>query len=992
MRSDGLTTSASNNPKPKSEQIVDGIFYQLEKQHMASDDDDDNKTYHTFDSNFTNRTSSTMLVKTVWNQDVLGGRAGALQAIWWLRKEFGDDSLGQDLAVSLAAKILEEGLSTAASMGFHDYQHDSLVEDDSFYCGSEILFWVCDSQGSHKTYLGAARGVVGILQTLLGLSHWDWEWVEEQIPNARAYVRNTIDVFLSTTAGTSTENLSSNLETPTHLNQQGGRAEAKRQNRSLHERFLYNNAIPPTFAPDGEIKPKFTSGNLRPRVDASEESNSTVGWSHGATGLAMLFLEASKAFQSKEYLQEAHRICDSVIFPRGLIEQQRYSNQNGGKTNSRSGSIRTGRTMGVTSTSNGRDNKNKVTRKGPVGLAGMAICFLQLSKLCSNDQIANDTETEAEHEEKTKTDNCNAGTPPNTSLKILWKTRAALYAQHAHHEWEKYLKAIPTVSSSGNAYSLYDGMGGLISLLWQLSLSTFPSPDNTALNRIESDYPIDVQLPLYGLGYVNYKHATTDLLSFDDVTLSDIPHEILQPITPQKSRGAAGQASKQFLVESRRRRAAVEAAARQRAEEAKEAVRLMEAERAAQRKSEIESRKRAQLLARKKALEVARRKELEEPKEEEITTKNEAEEMSKREAVLLARKEAKERVEAKRKAKEQEELAKAQDEARRLALEAEKKKEAKEEEAKKRKALTEARLRRQQKEAVWAKQQEEEQKKKEEADRLSRARELKQKEETRQKRLAELRLRQLREAHIAKEKAEQLAQQEAVERETAKKELKLKEEERKRHDALRRRRIKLLTEKRKKDEKARADKKAKEDLLKKSAARKALDAKERRRLELREERLQRRKQLEDDRLRKELQRALDKEVEKQRREQLHKRKSPEKRKVKDPPSAIKKNDLPPPPPPHVPPSLSDVYNPSFAEKKTLNPTHFSVPTKSSLFWSLQTDSNIGTSESYKPALIATDSHPLNNQYTQEEQKGIKTSSPSFVRTDSHPLVDAPIQE
>jgi len=993
MRSEGAKTTVSNNDiqKPKSEQIVDKIFLQLERQHLASDEDDDNKTYHTFGSNYTNNTASSMMVNTIWNQDVLGGRAGALQAIWWLRKEFGDDCLGRELAVSLAVRILEEGLSTAASMGFHNYQdsHDSLVEDHSFNGGSEILFWVCDSHGSYKAYLGAARGVVGILQTLLGLTHEDWEWVEQRISNARRYLRNTIDVFLSTTReGIASDNLSSHPETPPRTNRAVGISAAKRGERSLHERFVFSNLISATDAPDApdaETKPKFNSGNLRPRMDASPESNTTVAWSHGATGLAMLFLEASKVFRCKEYLREAHRICDTVIFPRGLIEQQRRSDQNGGKANSRMVSMRGGRSVDVSNTSNSRDIRNKVSRKGPVGLASMSICFLQLSNLCSDKEIGDEIETEAKNKENTNLENRKADIPPNSSLKKLWKTRAALYAQHAHNEWENYLKETPITTCSGNAYSLYDGMGGLISLLWQLSLTTFPRPDDTVVNRGESDHLIDFQLPLYGLGFFDYTHANTDLLSFDDVTLSDIPEEHLRQIFPQKFRGTAGAASKQALAESRRRRAVAEAAARRRAAEAEEAERLMEAqakaERAIQRKTEFESRKKAQLLARKKALDVARRRKDEESRQEENATKTEIEEKSKREALLLARKEAKERVESRRKAKEQEELAKAEAEAQRLALAAEKKRKAKEEEAKKRKALTEARLRRKQKEAEWAEQRELEQKKKDEIDRLRRARELKEKEEARKQRLAKLRLRQLKAAHIAREKEEERARQEAAEREKVQKELKLKEEERKRQDVLRKRRLKLLTEKQKKEEKALAKKKAEEEVLKIAAVRK--DAKERRLLELREERLQRKKKIEDERLRRELQRALDKEVEKQRREQRLRRKGPEERKMKVPP---------PPPPPKISPSPSLVYSPSFVEKKTINPAHFTVPTKSSLFWSLQTDSNIGTSDDYKPALIAADSHPLSEQYTQEEPNDTKAPSLLLVPTDSHPLNEKHVHE
>eukprot|EP00531_Pseudo-nitzschia_arenysensis_P003865 CAMPEP_0116132508 /NCGR_PEP_ID=MMETSP0329-20121206/9587_1 /TAXON_ID=697910 /ORGANISM="Pseudo-nitzschia arenysensis, Strain B593" /LENGTH=485 /DNA_ID=CAMNT_0003627031 /DNA_START=137 /DNA_END=1591 /DNA_ORIENTATION=- len=126
-------TVATTNPRPRSQRVVDKILHRLEKQHRASDEDDDNITYYTLNSNYTSNTLSSLVVAPIWNQDVLGGRAGALQAIWWLRKEFGDASLAQDgdarlaqeLVVSLAVKILVEGLSTAASMGLNDHNNNN---------------------------------------------------------------------------------------------------------------------------------------------------------------------------------------------------------------------------------------------------------------------------------------------------------------------------------------------------------------------------------------------------------------------------------------------------------------------------------------------------------------------------------------------------------------------------------------------------------------------------------------------------------------------------------------------------------------------------------------------------------------------------------------------------------------------------------------------------------------------------------------------------
>ena len=790
-------TIATINPRPRSQRVVDKILHRLEKQHRASDEDDDNLTYYTLNSNYTSNTLSSMVIATVWNQDIMGGRAGALQAIWWLRKEFGDVTLGQELVVSLAVKILVEGLSTAASMGLNNHEKiDDSSDADSTrnsnndscysYCETDILFWVCDSQGSHKTYLGASRGVVGILYTLLGLSNKDWELVEEQTPNARGCVRNTIDVFLAERNSSSGSPIDENegISVPDRTQQELEEKEDSVDTRTrldlLHERFVYSN-----------INDNNT-GNLRPRLDASEESDTTVDWFHGATGLAMLFLEASKIFRCKKYLQEAHRLCDTVIFPRGLAEQQKNSSQGG------QSSFRSRRVV---------DTPNK---KGPVGLAGMAICFLQLSRLCSNEIPANPP---AEVRGEEATNRALSGSEKllskTTSLQNIWKTRAAIYARHAHQEWTNYMKVIPTANGTGNAYSLYEGMGSLISLFWQLSLSTFPNSEDGDSSKI------GVQMPLYGLGFDDSNDDTISeendlepiLLSYGDVTLSETPLRMLRPKTPIKTR-RLGQAvprvgpSKEALAEARKRRAAAEAEARKRtalAEEAKRAKdeqeKVAQALRNAQRKAELEARKKARLLARKKALEVAKQREEEESRNK---AEKEAEEKCKREALLLARKQAKERVEARRKEKEAEELAKARAEAQRKAVEAENKRKVAEEEKKKRKALAEARLLRQKKEAQAAQQQEAERKRKDEADRLRRAEELKEKEKQRKQRLAELRQRQQKAAEIAKEKEKKRLLREEAERVRREKELKIKEAERKKQDEERRRRLAILRERKKK--------------------------------------------------------------------------------------------------------------------------------------------------------------------------------------------------
>ncbi|CAB9500552.1 LanC-like protein 2 [Seminavis robusta] len=90
--------------------------------------------------------------------EVLYGRAGAIQAILFLRQQLHDTQLGSSVVVALAQAIVQEGIQTAA-------KHNQLP-----------LLW--EWHESH--YLGAAHGVVGILHTLLCLTPSE----RQQLPHA----------------------------------------------------------------------------------------------------------------------------------------------------------------------------------------------------------------------------------------------------------------------------------------------------------------------------------------------------------------------------------------------------------------------------------------------------------------------------------------------------------------------------------------------------------------------------------------------------------------------------------------------------------------------------------------------------------------------------------------------------------------------------------------------------------------------------------------
>jgi hypothetical protein len=107
--------------------------------------------------------------------DVLYGRAGAIQAVLFLRVELRDPLLGTELAVRLASEILGEGRTRAAA-------HPE--------AGMPLLWEWHDSW-----YLGAAHGVSGILQTLLCLEPSELTRLDRELSgvSARCLIESTID-------------------------------------------------------------------------------------------------------------------------------------------------------------------------------------------------------------------------------------------------------------------------------------------------------------------------------------------------------------------------------------------------------------------------------------------------------------------------------------------------------------------------------------------------------------------------------------------------------------------------------------------------------------------------------------------------------------------------------------------------------------------------------------------------------------------------------
>lgn len=172
--------------------------------------------------------------------EVLYGRAGALQAILFLRQELQNASTGSEVVVKLASDIVKAGVE----------------------CSKRTLPLLWEWHG--KAYLGAAHGVVGILQMLLSLQSNELNAIDQQVNGSvRHLIRRTID--------------------------------------GLEEGLC------------------FPSGNLQSSVGSDRDK--LVHWCHGATGHVMLLTKASKVFQDAAYLERAKVSGENVLMQRGLLRK-----------------------------------------------------------------------------------------------------------------------------------------------------------------------------------------------------------------------------------------------------------------------------------------------------------------------------------------------------------------------------------------------------------------------------------------------------------------------------------------------------------------------------------------------------------------------------------------------------------------------------------------------------------------------------------------------
>lgn len=192
--------------------------------------------------------------------EVLYGRAGAMQAILFLRRELHQETLGSAELVVLAKDIILQGLRIA--------------NENNKNTTSLPLLW----QWHDKTYLGAAHGIVGILHTLLCLSPSEFQQVDDHLITQdrhfqRAALSSSFDMIRETICG-------------------------------LNDTCCW------------------PSGNLKSSIPTSSSSkDKLVHWCHGAPGHVLLLVKAYEVYQDESFLERARIIGRDVIWPRGLLRK-----------------------------------------------------------------------------------------------------------------------------------------------------------------------------------------------------------------------------------------------------------------------------------------------------------------------------------------------------------------------------------------------------------------------------------------------------------------------------------------------------------------------------------------------------------------------------------------------------------------------------------------------------------------------------------------------
>ncbi|KAL3939466.1 MAG: hypothetical protein SGBAC_005814 [Bacillariaceae sp.] len=194
---------------------------------------------------------------------VLSGRAGALQAIFWIRRQLEDPYWSQEAVIELTKQIVQGGIlpiNSEVTITTEDTTHSTGPESPSTASGlpgrqsyRHGNFRPPKLPKIEHPREGAMMGQIGILHTLLNLTEKEWNMVEKQLPGSKQIVQTKLD----------------SMTVPL-------------------------------------LKAKHPKDPPLP----------CINWAHGATSLALLHIRASQVFQSKSYLLEALNTCEAIIWPK----------------------------------------------------------------------------------------------------------------------------------------------------------------------------------------------------------------------------------------------------------------------------------------------------------------------------------------------------------------------------------------------------------------------------------------------------------------------------------------------------------------------------------------------------------------------------------------------------------------------------------------------------------------------------------------------------
>ena len=321
--------------------------------------------------------------------EVLYGRAGALQGIFYIRQVLNDTTFASDFVVNMATHILQVGLRTS---------QEYFTKASAKKYAAIPLLWMW-----HDTaYLGAAHGVVGILHTLLYLTSQEWQQVERSrgLEGIQGKVQQSIDKMISSPY------------------------------------YIYEGT--------GNFKSSLKLERRQHHHHGHEERDRLVHWCHGAPGLCMLLLRASQVYPQKQqiYMNQAIQLAESVIYPRGVLQKG----------------------VGLCH-----------------GISGNAYIFLSLSRYLSH---------HPQNSEKASAAAVAASSSMSSSSSLIWIQRAEQYATFAIRNLSM-LQFVPDCP-----YSLYEGLGGFVSLL--LDLATLKRRKATGEEKFTSPPPSPPPMfPLY---------------------------------------------------------------------------------------------------------------------------------------------------------------------------------------------------------------------------------------------------------------------------------------------------------------------------------------------------------------------------------------------------------------------------------------------------------------------------------------------------------------